>query len=88
MDRIVDLPPVQLVTVAQSLHWMDRPRVATAVDLPHPQPPREVARLVRRYLGPLQRAGQGVLTAGTPGGEELVRVAAREGQRNRCGCPA
>ena len=41
------------------------------VDLPHPRPPREaVAELVRRYLGPLRRAGQGVLPATTPGGDE------------------
>lgn len=37
---------------------------------PSPAPPYErVADLVRRYLGPVRRAGQGVLVDGTPGGE-------------------
>lgn len=41
--------------------------------LPHPQPPRaEIAALVRRYLGPEQRAGQGILSQGTPGREDDV----------------
>lgn len=45
--------------------------------LPHPQPPRaEINRLVRRYLGPQRQAGQGVLTAGTPEGEDIVYRAA------------
>jgi SAM-dependent methyltransferase len=30
-DLRADLPPVQVVTFAQSFHWMDRPRVASAV---------------------------------------------------------
>ncbi|WP_327342028.1 class I SAM-dependent methyltransferase [Streptomyces europaeiscabiei] len=47
--------------------------------LPEPPPPPlsappydRIADLVRRYLGPLRRAGQGVLVNGTPGGEELI----------------
>ena len=97
-----DLPPVDVVTFAQSFHWMDRPRVAAVVrrmlrpggavvhvgatthegidpeaDLPFPRPPREeVAALVRRYLGPVRRAGQGVLPSGTSGGEDDVFRAA------------
>ncbi|WP_371573897.1 class I SAM-dependent methyltransferase [Streptomyces sp. NBC_01314] len=46
---------------------------------PEPAPPPalgppydRIADLVRRYLGPVRRAGQGVLVNGTPGGEELV----------------
>ncbi|MDX3631051.1 class I SAM-dependent methyltransferase [Streptomyces europaeiscabiei] len=40
---------------------------------PLPAPPYDrIADLVRRYLGPLRRAGQGVLVNGTPGGEELI----------------
>ena len=40
-------------------------------ELPHPRPPhQEVAQLVTRYLGPLRRAGQGVLPSGTPGGQD------------------
>ena len=97
-----DLPPVDVVTFAQSFHWMDRPAVATAVrgmlrpggavvhvgatthegidadvDLAFPRPPREVvAEVVRRYLGPVRRAGQGVLPTGTSGGEDDVFRAA------------
>ncbi len=51
--------------------------VETDVALPHPHPPRrEIARLVGRYLGPLPRAGQGVLTAGTPEHEDTIYRAA------------
>jgi SAM-dependent methyltransferase len=97
-----DLPPVDVVTFAQSFHWMDRPHVAGAVrgmlrpggavvhvgatthegidpdvDLPFPRPPRNaVAGLVRRYLGPVRRAGQGVLPEGTSEGEDDVFRAA------------
>ena len=93
-----DLPPVRVVTFAQSFHWMDRPLVAAAarsmlvadgavvhvhatthegidadVDLPHPRPPREaITRLVERYLGPVRRAGRGVLPSGTRGGDEAA----------------
>ncbi len=103
-----DLGTYRVVTFAQSFHWMDRARVATAVHgmleaggacvhvhatthegvdtdrvLPHPQPPRaEIASLVRRYLGPARRAGQGVLTHDTPGGEdEVYRTAGFVGPR-------
>ena len=42
-----------------------------------PRPPRDaVAALVTRYLGPVRRAGQGRLPAGTPSGEEEIMVAA------------
>lgn len=41
--------------------------------LPHPSPPYEALReLVRRYLGPVRRAGKGFLPQGTPAGEALV----------------
>ena len=96
------LPPVHVVTFAQSFHWTDRPRVAAAVrgmlvpggavvhvgatthqgvdpdgPLPHPRPPREdIERLVRRWLGPERRAGQGVLPSGTVRGEDDVYLAA------------
>ena len=41
--------------------------------LPHPLPPYEAMReLVRRYLGPVPRAGQGVLRYGSPDGEAIV----------------
>ncbi|UUU26839.1 class I SAM-dependent methyltransferase [Streptomyces sp. DSM 40750] len=41
--------------------------------LPLTAPPYDrVSDLVRRYLGPVRRAGQGKLVNGTPNGEELV----------------
>ncbi|MFI7320846.1 class I SAM-dependent methyltransferase [Streptomyces venezuelae] len=45
----------------------------TDEDLPHPAPPRAaVDDLVRTYLGPVRRAGRGVLPHGTAGGEREV----------------
>ncbi|MFJ1756990.1 class I SAM-dependent methyltransferase [Kitasatospora sp. NPDC088134] len=45
--------------------------------LPAPVPPQDgIARLVREFLGPLRRAGQGVLRDGTPGGEAEILAAA------------
>ncbi|MEU5906223.1 class I SAM-dependent methyltransferase [Micromonospora sp. NPDC047467] len=45
--------------------------------LPHPRPPwQQIDELVASYLGPVRRAGQGWLPAGTPGGEdEIMRQA-------------
>lgn len=41
--------------------------------LPHPPVPYDaMEELVRRYLGPVRRAGQGLLPQGTPGGEAAV----------------
>lgn len=41
--------------------------------LPHPAVPYPaITDLVRRYLGPVQRAGQGVILHGTPSGEAAV----------------
>ncbi|MEV8347391.1 class I SAM-dependent methyltransferase [Streptomyces niveus] len=46
---------------------------APAAPLPRPAPPYErIGELVRRYLGPVRRAGQGTLVNGTPGREDLV----------------
>ncbi|MFI2666186.1 class I SAM-dependent methyltransferase [Micromonospora carbonacea] len=45
--------------------------------LPHPTPPHAaVAELVRRWLGPVRRAGRGFLPGGTPGGEAQVLAGA------------
>ncbi|MFD9070215.1 class I SAM-dependent methyltransferase [Streptomyces lasiicapitis] len=42
-------------------------------DLPYPTVPYEaVDELVKRYLGPVRRAGRGLLPQGTPGGENEV----------------
>lgn len=45
--------------------------------LRHPEPPREaIDALVRRYLGPVRRAGTALLPQGTPSGEaEVMRAA-------------
>jgi hypothetical protein len=57
---------VQVSAPQEALPEPDRP-------LPHPPPPRAaIAALVRRYLGPVRRAGQGVLPHGTPGDEAAV----------------
>lgn len=46
---------------------------AGAAPLPRPAPPYDrVGDVVRRYLGPVRRAGQGTLIHGTPDREELV----------------
>jgi len=42
-------------------------------DAPHPLPPIEgIRELIRDYLGPVQRAGQGFLRYGSPDGEAIV----------------
>ncbi len=57
---------VQVSAPQEELPEPDRP-------LPHPLPPRAaIAALVRNYLGPVRRAGQGVLLHGTPGDEQAV----------------
>ncbi len=49
------------------VHATTHEGVDTSGPLPHPQPPRAaIAELVRRYLGPRRRAGQGVLPAAAP----------------------
>lgn len=46
---------------------------ADSLGLPFPTPPyAAIQGLVRQYLGPVRRAGQGVLRNGTPGGEAAV----------------
>jgi len=86
----------RLVTFAQSFHWFDRPRVAAAVHgmlVPggvcahvhastHEPVHPATAELVREYLGPVRRAGQGALPGGTAGGEAAVyRAAGFDGPR-------
>ncbi len=45
--------------------------------LPHPLPPADAIRQLRQsYLGPVQRAGRGVLLHGTQGNERAVLLAA------------
>jgi SAM-dependent methyltransferase len=49
--------------------------------LPYPRPPHTgIDALVARYLGPVRRAGRGLLPAGTPDGEdEIIRSAGFRG---------
>lgn len=48
-------------------------RPAEPAPLPLPAPPyARISDLVRRYLGPVRRAGRGTLADGTPGREDLV----------------
>jgi SAM-dependent methyltransferase len=56
------------------LHIADLKTEPRAVDgLPHPAVPYAALEdLVKRYLGPVRRAGRGVLPHGTPGGEAEV----------------
>ncbi|WP_030670828.1 class I SAM-dependent methyltransferase [Streptomyces sp. NRRL B-1347] len=71
--------------VARTVRGMLRPGGALAhlsdlktedrsvVGLPHPPVPyAALDELVRRYLGPVRRAGRGLLPQGTPGGEAAV----------------
>lgn len=56
--------------------------------LPHPAMPYDaVGDLVKRYLGPVRRAGQGTLPQGTPGGEAEVLERAGFGPARRCVVP-
>jgi hypothetical protein len=60
------------------------PIVVPEGTLPHPEPPYPAMRdLVRRYLGPVQRAGQGHLRYGSPSGEDEVVRRAGFGPRER-----
>jgi SAM-dependent methyltransferase len=59
------------------LHAITHQGTDTEEELPHPRPPHEaITELVQQYLGAQRRAGQGVLSAGTPGGEDMVYRAA------------
>ncbi|MDX3193978.1 class I SAM-dependent methyltransferase [Streptomyces sp. MN03-5084-2B] len=86
----------RLVTFAQSFHWFDRPRVAAAVRgmltpdgvcahvgaSTYEEVDPAITELVRAYLGPVRRAGQGSLPDGTAGGEaEIFRAAGFRGPR-------
>ncbi|MFD7230300.1 class I SAM-dependent methyltransferase [Streptomyces sp. NPDC059881] len=56
------------------VHISDLKKETRTVDgLPYPAVPYESAEdLIRHYLGPVRRAGRGVLPQGTPGGEAAV----------------
>ncbi|MCX4094745.1 class I SAM-dependent methyltransferase [Nocardia sp. alder85J] len=97
-----DLGHFDLITFAQSLHWMDRPKVlhtarsmltpggicahvhaTTHEGVPpttpaeHPTPPHpDIKNLITAYLGPIRRAGNGLLPSGTASGEDEIYRAA------------
>jgi SAM-dependent methyltransferase len=55
------------------VHATTHEGIESDAELPHPRPPRDaIIRLVQRYLGAQQRAGQGVLPARTPGEEDAI----------------
>ena len=61
------------------VHISDRKDAPQAADgaVPHPAPPFAAIRgLVEAYLGPVRRAGQGVLRHGSPAGEAAILRAA------------
>ncbi len=63
-----------LVSGGSLVHISDLRAETRSVDgLPHPAVPRaSTDELVKRYLGPVRRAGRGVLPHGMPGGEAAV----------------
>ncbi|NHI11664.1 3-demethylubiquinone-9 3-methyltransferase [Streptomyces sp. KO7888] len=60
------------------VHISDLKGESRTVDgLPHPPVPRAaIDALVRRYLGPVRRAGRGLLPCGTPAGEHAILAGA------------
>ncbi|EHN79685.1 3-demethylubiquinone-9 3-methyltransferase protein [Streptomyces coelicoflavus ZG0656] len=60
------------------VHISDLKGESRAVDgLPHPPVPRAaIDALVGRYLGPVRRAGRGLLPCGTPAGEHAILTGA------------
>jgi SAM-dependent methyltransferase len=55
------------------VHAITHQGIDPETELPHPRPPRQaISLLVQRYLGQQRRAGQGVLSSGTPGDEDAV----------------
>ena len=74
-DRVAAIILDMLEPGGAFVHVSDvkEPRSAPGDAFPHPSPPYEAIReLVQRYLGPVPRAGQGVLRHGTPDGEAMV----------------
>jgi hypothetical protein len=70
------------------VHATTHQGVDTGDPLPHPAPPHgAITDLVRRYLGPVRRAGQGVLPRGTTSGEATIYRAAGFGGPQRFEVP-
>jgi SAM-dependent methyltransferase len=63
--------------------------IAPPIGLPYPAPPYDLMReLVRRYLGPVPRAGQGFLHHGSQSGEAMVLCDAGFREQERLRIPA
>ncbi|MEU8957626.1 class I SAM-dependent methyltransferase [Streptomyces sp. NPDC048518] len=73
-DRVAATVKGMLRPGGALVHVSDLKKEERSTDgLPYPAPPfAAVDALVRHYLGPVRRAGQGVLPQGTPGGEAAV----------------
>lgn len=73
-DRVATAVRAMLRPGGAVVHVSDLKGEVRGVEgLPHPAVPyAAIDELVRRYLGPVRRAGQGVLPHGTPGGEAAV----------------
>lgn len=86
-DRVAALMRAMLEPGGAFVHVSDvKEPIAQDAGLPFPLPPyAEIRALVQTYLGPVPRAGQGVLRFGSPDGEaDVVRQAGfLEGERLR-----
>jgi len=76
-DRVAALVLDMLESAGALVHISDfkgdGARDRSDTNLPHPLPPYEAIReLTRRYLGPVPRAGQGLLRYRSPDGEAIV----------------
>jgi SAM-dependent methyltransferase len=72
-DRVAAIIFAMLEPGGAFVHVSDAKEPLANDDLPLPAPPYdEIAALVRTYLGPVQRAGQGSLPMGSPDGEAVV----------------
>ncbi|GAA1029168.1 class I SAM-dependent methyltransferase [Virgisporangium ochraceum] len=72
-DRVAATVRDMLTPDGAFVHLSDLKDRPADPELPLPAVPHgEIADLVRRYLGPVRRAGQGMLVDGTPGREDLV----------------
>ncbi|MGH2614334.1 MAG: class I SAM-dependent methyltransferase [Thermomicrobiales bacterium] len=73
-DRVAAVVRQLLAPGGAFVHVSDvKDAVAQPEDLPHPTPPYGTIRgLIRHYLGPIPRAGQGMLRHGSSDGEAIV----------------
>ncbi|MEV4457379.1 class I SAM-dependent methyltransferase [Microbispora sp. NPDC049633] len=73
-DRVAGTVRDMLEPGGAFVHMSDlKTPLAEPAPLPLPAPPyARIGDLVRRHLGPVRRAGQGTLAAGTPDREDLV----------------